>query len=252
MRSDRLEPPRRSSVSLLMKMITFGTTPRPMRSIRSRIHRRAWVAAAFFALAACEDATGPLPAEGAPEEMRFSLSGYGSGTTIVELDDEGVAVTRIPWDATPGVPILPVHVVPSAQDWAEFWEAAERAGVRRWRGEYVAEGVVDGSGWGLRIVADGTVIESHGNNAWPDRQGREHEMEIPDDFSAFVDAAGTLAGQDDQRPGFARWTTDNYPSIIRSRNRCLYATNTSIIVPRDAHRMVLETHVLRQGFTNHL
>jgi hypothetical protein len=177
-------------------MISLQTSDRPHRVRRAFLHRRAWVAAVLVAIAGCGDATGPLPREGAPDELRFSVSGYGSATTIVQLDDEGVAVTRIPWDPTNGVIIEPVRVVPSAAAWAEFWEAADAAGVRRWRREYRAEDVVDGAGWGLRIVADGVVIDSHGSNAWPDRTGREHERDVTDDFRMFMDAVGTLVGQD--------------------------------------------------------
>ncbi|HEU4883759.1 MAG TPA: hypothetical protein VFT45_15985 [Longimicrobium sp.] len=167
----------------------------------TRIHstpRRTWATAVLLAvaLAACSDATGPLPREGAPDELKFTFSSFGSGVTIVELDDEGVAVTRIPWGYVTGMPIVPVRVVPTAAAWAEFWEAAEQAGLRRWRSEYLAEGVVDGAGWGLRIVTDDAVIDSHGSNAYPDRRGREHEMEMTDDFRAFLEAIGTLAGQD--------------------------------------------------------
>jgi hypothetical protein len=177
-----------------MTMIAHPALRRPANT-RSRIRRHAWVAA-VFALAACGDATGPLPSQGAPEELKFTFSSFGSGTTIVQMDDEGVAITRIPWNHTPGVTIEPVRVVPTAAAWADFWAAAEQAGLRSWRSEYLAEGVVDGTGWGLRIVADDAVIDSHGSNAYPDRRGGEHEMEMTADFRAFLDALGTLTGQE--------------------------------------------------------
>jgi hypothetical protein len=43
--------------------------------------------------------------------------------------------------------------------------------VCRWRREYMAEGVMNGSGW-------------------------EHEMDLTQDFRAFMTAVGTLVGQD--------------------------------------------------------
>jgi hypothetical protein len=59
----------------------------------------------------------------------------------------------------------------------------------------VAEDIVDGGGWGLRLQAEGRTIESTGSNAYPDRSGREHENEVTDAFLEFVDALGDLAGQ---------------------------------------------------------
>lgn len=171
---------------------------RPLLRPRSRAARARFAAIVCiaFAFAGCTDPMGPLPREGAPDELRFSIGGFGTGTTIVELDDEGLAVTRIPWDREPGVTIVPVRVVPSAQAWSDFWAAAEKAGVRRWRAQYVAEGVVDGAGWSLSIRSGDVVIDSSGSNAWPDSRGREHERDIPADFLAFLEAVGTLAGQD--------------------------------------------------------
>jgi hypothetical protein len=149
-----------------------------------------------FAFSGCTDPVGPLPREGAPDELRFSVGGFDTGITIVELDDDGVAVTRMPWGSEPGVPIVPVRVVPSAEAWSDFWAAAEKAGVRRWRDKYVAEGAMDGAGWSLRIRSGDVVIDSFGSNAWPDSRGREYERDIPADFLAFLEAVGTLAGQD--------------------------------------------------------
>lgn len=171
---------------------------RPLPRTRSRAARARLtvIVSIAFAFAGCTDPVGPLPREGAPDELRFSVGGFGMGTTIVELDDEGVAVTRIPWNLEPGVTIVPVHVVPSAEAWSDFWTAAERAGVRRWRDKYVAEGVVDGAGWSLRIRSGDVLIDSFGSNAWPDSRGREHERDVTADFQAFLEAVGTLAGQD--------------------------------------------------------
>jgi hypothetical protein len=170
----------------------------PLLRTRSRATRArlAAIVCIAFAFAGCTDPVGPLPREGAPDELRFSMGGFDTGSTIVELDGEGVAVTRIPPDHEPGMTIVPVRVVPSAQAWSDFWRAAEKAGVRRWRDEYVAKGVVDGSGWSLSLRSGDVAIDSRGSNAWPDSRGREHERNIPADFLAFVEALGTLTGQD--------------------------------------------------------
>lgn len=167
--------------------------------ITSPSTRRTWTAAAalaaVLALAACGDPTGPLPREGAPQELRFSIGGYGVGSSLVELRGDTLTLRRIPWDWRPGTPLDTVRVVPTADAWRAFWTAAEGSGVRRWRERYVAEGIADGVGWGLRITAGRLRIRSEGSNAYPDRRGREHENEMTHDFLALLAAVGEMVGE---------------------------------------------------------
>jgi hypothetical protein len=155
---------------------------------------RAPVILAAALLTSCDDPTGPLPREGAPQELRYAVGGFAVGSAQVELRGDTVVLVRKPWDARPGTPIDSVRTVPTAEAWRDFWEAAREAGVRRWRARYVAEGIVDGSGWSLRIVAPGTRVESNGSNAYPDRHGLEHENEVTGDFRAFEAAIEALVG----------------------------------------------------------
>ncbi len=145
-------------------------------------------------LASCDDPTGPLPREGAPRELKYTVGGFAVGTAQVELRGDTVVLVRRPWDAGPGTPVDSVRTVPTAEAWRDFWEAARDAGVPRWRARYMAEGIVDGGGWSLRIVAPGAKVDSNGSNAYPDRHGLEHEGEAPDEFRAFESAIEALAG----------------------------------------------------------
>lgn len=149
----------------------------------------------FGALSGCGDSTVLLPAEGAPDEFTFDIGGYGSGSTSVRMDGGAVEVTYVAWDSDGGRRDG-VRTVPSAEDWAEFWAAAEQAGVRRWQREYRADHIVDGTIWTLALSGGGVAIESLGVNAYPDRQGNEHEGVPPADFMAFLEALGTLTGWD--------------------------------------------------------
>lgn len=159
----------------------------------SRSRRAALAAIAALALSACGEATAPLPAEGAPDELAFNVSAAEAwSSTNVQLDGAAVVVTHVRRSQEEGVRTQRVRVVPSAQDWEAFWAAVDDAGVRRWTGQYVAEGYVDGVGWSLRLARGGVVTESHGVNAYPDRDGREHEIFVTADFRAFLDALGTL------------------------------------------------------------
>ncbi len=99
----------------------------------------------------------------------------------------------------PGATTDTARTVPTDDRWRAFWRASEQAGVHRWRRQYQAEGMVDGTGWTTRIVTGGRVVKSTGNNAYPDHLGREHEMEMTADFQRFLAAVSDLAGQ---RVGF--------------------------------------------------
>ncbi|MEP6732589.1 MAG: hypothetical protein ABJE10_18235 [bacterium] len=157
---------------------------------------RAVVAAlgVMFALAACSDATAPLATEGTPDELTFSIGGFGVGTSNMVLRGDTIVLQRIPWD-WPRVPMDSVRVVPSSEAWRVFWAATERAGVSRWQRHYAAAGFVDGTGWDVHIVVGGRVVESSGSNAYPDGLGHEHQLQTTDDFQAFVVALGDLAGR---------------------------------------------------------
>lgn len=157
--------------------------------------RRAWIAAAItLAFTGCSDpAAIVLPREGVPDEFVFTTSGYGTGSTTVRVDGDAVVVRRAQWD--PAIPADSVRRVPNTQQWTAFWAAADAAGVARWRERYFAEGVVDGVGWSLRIVADGRAVDSGGANAYPDERGREHENEETVAFRGFLDALADLTGQ---------------------------------------------------------
>ena len=123
------------------------------------------------------------------------MGGFGVTRTDVELRVDTVLLWQRPWDWRPDQPLDTLRAVPTAEAWRDFWTAMDRSGVHRWRRRYTAEGVLDGSGWSLRIAAGGQVVESHGSNAYPDRFGAEHELKLTDDFRAFLTALGELVGQ---------------------------------------------------------
>jgi hypothetical protein len=153
------------------------------------------LAGAALALTACSDALEPLPREGVPDAFEFSRGGYGTGSRGVEVRGDTVVFRRVPWEGDVPFTVDSVRVVPTAEAWRAFWDAVGEAGVHRWRSRYAAD-VIDGAGWSLRIVAGGREIESHGSNAYPDRLGREHEVDSTPDFEAFADAVGALVGRD--------------------------------------------------------
>ncbi|MGH7482367.1 MAG: hypothetical protein ACRELV_09445 [Longimicrobiales bacterium] len=103
--------------------------------------------------------------------------------------------TVVFWRASWETPPDSLRVVPSATEWRAFWAATEEAGVRHWRRRYVSEGIVDGGGWDLELVAGGASIVSSGSNAYPDQFGREHGPEGTDAFETFRAAMNALVGR---------------------------------------------------------
>lgn len=156
---------------------------------------RAVALGALGLIAACGDATAPLQQDGRPSELEFSIAGFGSSSRFLQLRGDTVIVRRIPADFRPGVAIDTVRVVPSSEAWRAFWAAADNAGVKNWNAEYIAEGIVDGTGWGLRVVSNGRQIQSSGSNAYPDRNGRKNDLGMTAEFRSFVTALNTLVGQ---------------------------------------------------------
>lgn len=145
---------------------------------------------AALLFAACGDAVAPLPREGAPDELVFSFAGFGIAVTTWELRGDTVVFRHTPWGARSVSDSA--RAVPTAEAWRAFWTAVDEAGVARWRARYAAENVVDGNGWSLRLEAGGVRVESEGSNAYPDRRGRESELEVTDAFRVFRSALQEL------------------------------------------------------------
>lgn len=146
-----------------------------------------------LAFAACSDSTAPaVPAQNAAQELSFRVEALeGGSSTIVEMKGAVVEVTRV--EGGNGR-TRRVRAAPSAAQWTAFWAAVDAAGVQRWTGDYDAEGFADGVAWSLRLAGNGVSVDSHGTNAWPDRDGVEHHLFVTQDFRAFQDALGALTG----------------------------------------------------------
>lgn len=148
-----------------------------------------------LSFAACDDATAPLPHDGAPTALEFSIGGYGGGGSRVTLVGDTVVMFRLSPAWTPGTPIDTVRVVPDSVAWRAFWSATKQAGTDRWGGQYNANGIADGLGWDLSLAAGGRQVVSSGSNAYPDRSGKKHEGDVTDEFRVFVAALSDLVGR---------------------------------------------------------
>jgi len=144
--------------------------------------------------AGCTNLTSPLQSEGKPAALEFSIGGFFAASRQFELRGDTLVARRHQAGWQPGGQVDSVRVVPSADAWRAFWNAANAAGVQKWRPEYNAEGVQDGLGWSIRVVGGGREINSWGSNAYPDRDGHEHELDMPSEFQDFTHALNVLVG----------------------------------------------------------
>jgi hypothetical protein len=139
---------------------------------------------------ACDSPFAPLP-DGPPEQFEFSIGGFGVASNRWKLSGDTILAIQSSWDS-PSADT--VRHRPSAAEWSRFWRSVNEAGVRRWRSRYMAEGVIDGEGWALRIAGGSLHVDSNGSNAYPDHLGFEHELDRPAAFEAFVRAVRELGG----------------------------------------------------------
>ena len=162
---------------------------RASRSIRHPII----LAFALVALAACESVIPPGLMEGPPDALEFTIASYGGSSSVTRLEGDEIVVVSGAWD---GPKVDTLRVVPTAAAWRAFWDAAQEAGIHRWRSSYVAENFLDGTGWSLTIEGDGIEVDSHGSNAYPDSRGGGHIGEFTESFRIFRSALAQLAGVD--------------------------------------------------------
>lgn len=151
----------------------------------------AGLAAGLF-VGACDSPLEPLP-EGPPESFEFSVSGFFIGSKTWTLRGDTMVHYNFSFDSH-GLPTDSVKRIPTIDEWRAFWAAADRSGIRRWQQRYLAEGIIDGTGWTLEIHNADFEIRSEGGNAYPDSRGREHEGESTQAFRDFRAALDQLSG----------------------------------------------------------
>jgi hypothetical protein len=122
-----------------------------------------------------------------PEKLVASIGNGRQGYYSVEGDGE-----RLVWRFGRGEAIDEHEVTPASEDWVRFWEALDRAGIWRWKENYVTEGVSDGTHWHLAAEHEGKNVESSGDNGYPESPGPDPSKA----FTTFCRAVSTLSGRE--------------------------------------------------------
>lgn len=158
-----------------------------IRTMRQAIRSMGAVAFTLLAavMAGCASPIAPMDTDGPPEQLRFTIAGYGVGGRTWELRGDTLQFQRQSWDAAD--PVETVSLVPTTLEWQAFWDDVRASGVRHWRGNRVATEIADGVGWSLLLSDGRTSVVAMGSNMFPDLRGRWHVHWSPE-FEAFVAA----------------------------------------------------------------
>lgn len=129
---------------------------------------------------------------GPPEVFEAFIGGMMGPSFSVKWDGRHLAYTKF---GPGGAKSPPERIVVPADRWPEFRAVLDGLDVWKWKAEYENPGVVDGTGWSLRITWDGRRMESGGTNNYPDARGRPNDRPEPTPtFRRFLAAVEHLAG----------------------------------------------------------
>jgi hypothetical protein len=142
---------------------------------------------AMFALACAAVAKGDSNGD-RPDKLIASIEGFSGASYRVELGDADEAIYLYnprTFTGSPGTIRSRIQV--DLVRWKSFRKALNDAEVWKWKKEYSEPGTQDGTVWTLSVTYHDTSIETHGNNAYPDKK----------QFEVFRSAiVALLAGRD--------------------------------------------------------
>lgn len=97
--------------------------------------------------------------------LEFHIGGYhGESFALKSQDCKTITYTRFGREFNE---LETENLYPSENLWRSFWKTCGNVGVGFWDKRYQAEGVVDGTRWGLTMDCGDFVVNSSGDNAYP-------------------------------------------------------------------------------------
>ena len=107
----------------------------------------------------------------------------------------------LPSDEFPHLKKVYEFIIPSEQEWIEFWKKMDQIDIWNWSRDYEPEGeVLDGYFWNLKIELGDKKIKASGSNAYPgDSIGEIIDLHISSSFKMFLDAVEELTKMEIQR-----------------------------------------------------
>jgi len=130
-----------------------------------------------------------------PKEFSAIIGGFLGSTYAVELRDGALHYTEkknrnghygITSSAT---------LTPTSEDWQKFRKTIDHLNIWQWRADYPSRGTQDGTQWSLKIAYSDRAVKTHGNNNYPDANGRPKDNSDPTKtFNEYLAAVRTLIG----------------------------------------------------------
>jgi hypothetical protein len=127
--------------------------------------------------------------------LRFELGGFNADGIQLRLSRGQLHYSK----TTGPFRTEPPHVlIPSEDQWRQFWQDVDRMDVWSWLPKYIDSDVLDGIEWSLSLSHDGRKVKCEGINAYPGSDPFECPNAGP--FADLLRALAKLAGQPDITP----------------------------------------------------
>jgi hypothetical protein len=108
-------------------------------------------------------------------------------TTVEARDHAGAVLVWRVWEG---------RVIPTDEQWKEFWDTLDALRVWQWQPDYSNHDILDGTSWGIEIEYADRAVKSGGANGYPDADGKPGDKEgrKTKTFQAFSEAIKKLVG----------------------------------------------------------
>ena len=147
---------------------------------------------ALFLLFAPHPVVGAEEQSQVPKRFTARIGGFLGPSYSIELHDGALLYTssesgqRNQKHAT---------LTPTAAQWREFRQTLDDLKVWQWRADYPRQGTVDGTQWSLDIGYADRSLTAHGDNNYPDKDGKPNgKPDSTDAFNRYLAAIKKLIG----------------------------------------------------------
>lgn len=126
-----------------------------------------------------------------PREFSAYIGGSLESAYRVELKDGVITYTMLLGNRVTSQ----TRITPTDEQWRSFRKTLDELKVWGWQKEYAGYGVLDGTGWSLHLLYSDHLLDSKGDNNYPDAHGKPNKEPKPTKtFQLFCAAIQQLLG----------------------------------------------------------